>query len=76
MVNTYNPTSYQVVVPDRGTYVISANSFVSPATNAGAFGGDVTLTPVPEPTTFALMGVGGLLLAAPYLRRKARGQLA
>jgi hypothetical protein len=28
--------------------------------------------PVPEPTTFALMGVGGLLLLAPYLRRKTR----
>lgn len=29
--------------------------------------------PVPEATTFALMGVGGLLLLAPYLRRKTRG---
>ncbi len=27
---------------------------------------------VPEPTTIALMGVGGLLMLAPYLRRKTR----
>jgi hypothetical protein len=26
----------------------------------------------PHPTTFALMGVGGLLLLAPFLRRKTR----
>lgn len=29
-------------------------------------------TQLPEPTTIALMGVGGLVLLAPYLRRKTR----
>jgi hypothetical protein len=38
---------------------------------AGFDPGAGTLTG-PHPTTFALMGVGGLLLLAPFLRRKTR----
>jgi hypothetical protein len=33
---------------------------------------DPPINPVPEPTTFALMGIGGLLLLAPSLRRRRR----
>ncbi len=39
---------------------------------AGSIGGFLTVTPVPEPASVAMLGVGGLFLMAPRLRRLVR----
>lgn len=46
--------------------MIPAGGGLGPVTPAGGF------TPVPEPATVALLGVGGLLLLVPRLRRRLR----
>jgi len=50
-------------------------SYSQPTVNVANSGGlsvTITPTPVPEPASMALVGVGGLLLAAPRLRRIVR----
>jgi hypothetical protein len=42
------------------------------ADSAAGFNPSAGTFPGPQPTAFALMGVGGLLLLAPFLRRKTR----
>jgi hypothetical protein len=61
------------------TYALSGISYAAPTVNAppgsnsaGTIGGYLTVTPVPEPASVAMLGVGGLLLVAPRLRRLVR----
>ncbi len=60
-------------------YTLSDITYSPPTVNAppgtggaGSIGGLITVTPVPEPASVAMLGVGGLLLVAPRLRRLVR----
>lgn len=75
-VYTGNPTetSPVTIVVDGRSIVVKLDAYTPPGTPPSTTNDfSVSLqASVPEPTTMALMGVGGLLLLAPYLRRKAR----
>jgi hypothetical protein len=61
------------------TYTLTAFSYSAPTVNAvpgtpgaGSIGATISVTAVPEPASVAMLGVGGLLLVAPRLRRLVR----
>ncbi len=55
------------------TFIPALNNVALPtASGAGSFNMFLQITPVPEPASMALVGVGGLLLVAPRLRRLVR----
>ena len=54
-----------------GEAVDFSNLTINGALTGSNFGGIISAT-VPEPATIALLGVGGLILLAPILRRRAR----
>ncbi len=76
--NTYTAgpaTATTPIVLDGRTIFVKLDPYTPPGTppdSKNDFSVSLLNQPVPEPTTLALMGVGGLMLIAPYLRRKAR----
>jgi hypothetical protein len=55
-------------------FTVPTPVFLNLTINGAPAGSDLggVISAAPEPTTFAPMGVGGLFLLAPVLRRKAR----
>jgi hypothetical protein len=71
--NTYDPGNMLSQVIGNEVYTLDLNFYVPPGpSNAGAFGVHVTATPVPEPSTIALLALGTLALATPAYRRWRR----
>lgn len=73
-LNIANSFTFNTITQDVGgeLYHFSSFSYVPPGVfNAGAFGAHVEVG-VPEPGTFALLGLGALCLATPALRRMRR----
>ena len=79
--NSYDPIATLPLLVDSRPITIKLDSWTPPGTpptsivNFGvgmSYSTDGAFHPVPEPSTIALLGLGGLLLASPRLRRKPR----
>jgi hypothetical protein len=79
--NTYNSISTLPLLVDSRPLKITLDPWTPPGTPPTSiinFGVGISYTtdngfhPVPEPSTIALLGIGGLLLASPRLRRRPR----